>query len=206
MHPEFWNIWTSIIPLTVHIQLMLINTSSPKFTQHSLPERLMLTGVFCACIFSQLCSAVYHIFHSVAPHALFNLDLVGVCCMSFGSPWLYVNAHGTQGLGIYMLVLFSVMMVCILKLAKASLRNEIAACEPWILALASVGNYPTLNRPITTIATATIFIAYLLFYRLHFPERFLQPGAADGRIWSSHVLWHVAVFIGQLGYISTTFN
>ena len=67
----------------------------------------MLTGVFCACIFSQLCSAVYHIFHSVAPHALFNLDLVGVCCMSFGSPWLYVNAHGTQGLGIYMLVLFS---------------------------------------------------------------------------------------------------
>jgi predicted membrane channel-forming protein YqfA (hemolysin III family) len=201
-HTEFWNIWTSIIPLTVHIHLMIINVAS----QHSLQNRFMLAGVFCACIFSQLCSAVYHIFHSVSPQALFNLDLAGVCCMSFGSPWLYVNAYGTDGLGIYMLALFSLMIVCIFKLAKASLRNEIAACEPWILALASVGNYPALNRPVTTISTATIFIAYLLFYRLHFPERFLQPGTADGKIWSSHVLWHIAVFIGQLGYISTILN
>ena len=197
-HNEFWSIWTSIVPLAVFVYLMLADASS---------QPLMVTGVFIACITCQLCSAIYHVFHCVslrATKALYNLDLAGVCCMSLGSPWLYVTAYGTSGLMIYTSALFSLMIACLVMLTRATIRNEIAACEHWIIALSSLGNYPALHRPITTLATAAAFVGYLLFYRLHFPERFLRPGAADGKIWSSHVLWHCAVFASQLCFVMST--
>jgi predicted membrane channel-forming protein YqfA (hemolysin III family) len=197
-HNEFWSIWTSIVPLAVLVYLMLADASS---------HPIAVSGVFIACITCQLCSVIYHTFHCVslrATKALYNLDLAGVCCMAFGSPWLYMNAYGTSGLTIYMSTLFSLMIVCLMMLARATIRDEIAACEHWIIALSSLGNYPALHRPITTLATAAAFVGYLLFYRLHFPERFMRPGAADGKIWSSHVLWHCAVFASQLCFVMST--
>jgi predicted membrane channel-forming protein YqfA (hemolysin III family) len=195
-HNEFWSIWTSIAPLIVLVCLMLADVS--------LHGVCMATGVFAPCIACQMCSAIYHTFHCVslrATKALYNLDLAGVCCMSFGSPWLYVIAYGTEGLAIYMSVLFSLTTTCLLMLVRATFRNEMATCEHWIVALAMVGNYPALHRPITTLATATAFVAYFVFYRLHFPERFMQAGYADGKIWNSHVLWHCSVFVSQLCFV-----
>lgn len=186
------------MPLVVFVHLY----ASHDVSTHRNP--LMVTGVFFACISCQLCSAVYHTFHCVslrATKALYNLDLAGVCCMSFGSPWLYMTSYGTDGLWVYTAGLFSLMATCLCMLGMATIRNEIAACEHWIIALSLVGNYPAFHRPATTLATAAAFVGYLLFYRLHFPERFMRAGAVDGKIWNSHVLWHCAVFASQLCFV-----
>ena len=112
-HDEFWNIWTSIAPLA--ILLLMLQTDTPK----SAP----VAGVFFACIASQLCSTVYHTFHCIslrATRALYNLDLAGVCCMSFGSPWLYMNAYGTDGLAVYLCALFTLTSSCMLMLLRST--------------------------------------------------------------------------------------
>ena len=70
-----------------------------------------------------------------------------------------------------------------------------------ILVLAAVGNYPTLRLPLATAGTVIVITAYILFKNLHFPERHFPQYAATGQIWHSHVLWHCAVFAGQLCYV-----
>lgn len=202
-HPEVLNILTSIAPLAIFTHSLL--TTRRDYPSHS--HQLMSTAVHVACIVCQMCSFIYHAFNSISSKAarvLYCLDLVGVCCMSLGSPWLYITAIGVQGLGIYTTVLFTCMAWCLWCLAQCVLRDKRETPERWIMVLSAIGNYPALTRRTTAVASVTILIGYVLFYRLRFPERFIP--ATRGRISVSHALWHCAVFIGQLGFISSTYT
>ena len=199
MHPtthEFWNIWSTLLPLTILTYLMFLHLSL-----HPTP---LSTGVHVACVTCQLCSFIYHTFNSISPRvsrALYNLDLAGICCMSLGAPWLYASGYGEDGLEIYTVILFSLMTLCLLLLAKATILDQ-EPSQHWILVLSAVGNYPSLAHPTATAAALVILTGYIFFYRLRLPDRFLP--SATGKLWSSHVLWHCAVFAGQLGFVYTT--
>lgn len=186
MHPEFWNIWTSLLPLA-----LLIHIAIPQ------PNPIHL-----ACIICQLCSAIYHTFNSTTP-LLYNLDLAGICCMSIGSPHLYETVYGTDGLAQYTAVLILLTTICLALLIQSTLRHEVSTtCEPLILVLAAVGNYPALRLPTAAGGMAIVITAYILFKNLHFPECLFHT--APGKFWHSHVLWHCAVFAGQLCYVTVS--
>ena len=180
---EFWNIWTSVLPLAI-----LISLPNPS-------------TVHLACIICQLCSAIYHTFNFLSP-MLYNLDLAGICCMTLGSPYLYELAYGTDGLEEYTAILFLMTLTCFALLMRSTLRGEVSTtCEPLILVLAAIGNYPALRLPVAMTGMVIVLSAYVLFKNLRFPESLFPHFPAAGR---SHVLWHCAVFAGQLCYIHTT--
>ena len=182
---EFWNIWTSLLPLA-----LLVHVSLPR------PNPIHL-----ACIICQLCSTIYHTFSFATP-LLYNLDLAGICCMSVGSPYLYELAYGTKGLEQYTAILLLLTITCLALLIQSTLRREVSTtCEPLILVLAAVGNYPVLRLPLATVGMVIVITAYILFKNLHFPERLFPQYPSNGKIWHSHVLWHCAVFAGQLCYV-----
>ena len=186
MHPEFWNIWTSLLPLA-----LLIHVAIPK------PNPIHL-----ACIICQLCSTIYHTFNSTTP-LLYNLDLAGICCMSVGAPSLYELAYGTEGLEQYTAIIVLLTSICLALLIRSTLRNEVSTtCEPLILVLAAVGNYPALQLPVAAGGMAIVITTYILFKNLHVPECLFHT--APGKFWHSHVLWHCAVFAGQLCYVTVS--
>ena len=189
--PEFWNIWTSILSLTLIIYLLPIHTQMFNHTS---------IGVFISCIICQLCSTIYHTFCSVSP-ILYNLDLAGICCMSFGSPYLYFLAYGTDGLEVYTGVLVLVTVVCLALITKDTLYSKVSTHESCIIVLFVVGNYPAAKLPAAQMAVAIVISAYILFRCMRLPERLLSEPAA-GKIWHSHVFWHLSVLASQLCYIS----
>ena len=191
---EFWNIWTSILSLTILTYLFLIHGT---FDQPSI-------SIFIACIVCQLCSTIYHTFCYLSP-IIYNLDLAGICCMSIGSPYLYTIAFGTDGLEVYTAVLVSLVALCFILIAKDTICFEVATCEHWIMVLFVFGNYPAIKLPEAQAAVAIIVSAYVLFRCLHLPECILSSTTtttAAGKIWHSHVLWHCAVLASQLCYVS----
>ncbi len=201
---EIWNMWSAILPLGILAHLMLTNPP-PHHQSHTV--QLMHTGVYTACITCQLCSFLYHTFNPVSlriARALYNLDLAGVCCMSLGSPYIYAKGYGMNGLETYTAALFALMLWCHFLIAKATLKDQEATCERWIIALSALGNIPSLAHPTTATAAATILAGYVIFYRLCFPDCIIPM--ANGTPVSSHVLWHWAVFAGQMGYVWSTFN
>ena len=192
--PEFWNIWTSILSLTLLIYLFLIHNPSSS--------NIYSMGVFTACIICQLCSTIYHTFCSTFP-ILYNLDLAGICCMSFGSPYLYVLAHGTNGLDVYMNILIVLTAICLTLIATDTLHYKVPTHELCIIVLFAVGNYPAIKLPAAQAAVVIVISAYVLFRWLHLPESILSQPAV-GKIWHSHVFWHCAVLASQLCYVSLT--
>ena len=123
--------------------------------------------------------------------------------MSIGAPHLYELVHGTDGLAQYTAILILLTTICLALLIQATLRSEVSTtCEPLILVLAAVGNYPALHLPIASAGMAVVLTAYILCKNLHFPERLFPHCPAAGTFWHSHVLWHCAVFTGQLCYIT----
>lgn len=189
--PEFWNIWTSILSLTLLVYLLLIHTSSPNHTS---------ICVYAACIICQLCSAIYHIFCSMYP-LLYNLDLAGICCMSIGSPYIYGLAFGSDGLDMYVIMLCLFTGLCLALIAKDTFNNEVSTHEACIIVIFVIGNYPAIKLPAAQAAVAVILAAYVLFRCLRLPERMLSQSAV-GKVWHSHVLWHCAVLASQLCYVS----
>lgn len=190
---EFWNIWTSILSLTIIVYHMLIHN---QFDHPSI-------SIFIACIICQLCSAIYHAFCSVSP-IFYNLDLAGICCMSVGSPYLYFLAYGADGSEVYTAGLVSLTALCFVLIAKDTLCSEVATCEHWIMVLFAYGNYPAIRLPAAQAAVAVIVSSYVLFRMLHLPECLIPSSAAAGKIWHSHVFWHCGVLASQLCYVAHT--
>ena len=70
------------------------------------------------------------------------------------------------------------------------------------MTLAIVGNYASLG----SVAMLGFVVGYTVFFIGRFPECVLSPGAADGRIYNSHVLWHIMASLSQLRYVMKTFG
>lgn len=187
-HNEFWMIWTDALPACAFLALLVI--AAPTLQP-------LAAGVYAAVIISRLCSCAYHVYNCCsagAGRALLLLDRAGIACMALGSPWLFALAYGEPGLRAY------VAALCL-----AFAWSAASGFSPRsLVALAALGNYPALH--VAPGAVVLLALGYGGLYLGRIPERLLPEGAADGRIWNSHVLWHIAAACAQLLYVRTTFQ
>ena len=204
-HNEFWMIWTDLLPLCVFVALFVIHWRQTGVS--------LASGVHAGVILSRLCSLVYHVYHCCSLRAnqrLIYLDLIGICCMAFGSPWLYAVVYESYsfsdpGFRAYTTILTLQYACCVGLFTYAMLSGAHVARQPLLVVLAATGNYPALHHhdPLARWAVALFAGGYVLFYTLRFPECAFT--ASDGRIWHSHVLWHLAAAGAQLCFVVLTF-
>jgi predicted membrane channel-forming protein YqfA (hemolysin III family) len=226
-HNEFWMIWSEIAPLIVLTQVSIWYLSSEKF--FGLPEfyKVLTVGVHFAIFITRICSSSYHIFNCVSlrlNQTLINIDLIGICQGALGSPWFIATLAGTKTYTedvflVYTSLLFSNYVMCIIVfgyLLAYPNKNELLShiSITLLLILASIGNGPliiigfsssfsTSLRALCLCGSSSLFIGYMIFVS-HIPERFFTAGAADGKIWNSHVIWHNFVTISQICFMSST--
>lgn len=224
-HNEFWMIWTDVLPLVAFVGLFVVNIQSLRDREPF--QQTLVAGVYAAVIISRLCSLFYHVYNVVSlrlNQTLVFVDRIGICCMAFGSPWAFACANGTRSFRdgaffTYLCVLFAVFWLNVVLLA-ARVAGAEAFCVPppvaLLVALAVVGNYPAVQvcldggaggtlRALFACGALSFAVGYGVFLQARVPERWLRSGAADGKLWHGHVLWHVAASGGQLAYVLSTF-
>jgi predicted membrane channel-forming protein YqfA (hemolysin III family) len=212
-HDETFMIWTDMLPLLVFVVLWVVNVASPLFADRDPFYKTLVCGVYAAVVISRLCSLLYHVFKCVSQRAqcvLLNIDLTGISCMALGSPWLFAVANRVNTPAESSFICFCASILILF------LACHVAGASGQLILLAAVGNYPSVVialdptfvvvwRVHASAALATIVIGYALFYSGRWPERNMPPGAADAKIWNSHVLWHMSASVSQLAYVSMTF-
>ena len=228
-HNEFWMIWSDILPLCAFVVLFVVNIASETFEKRIFFSKCLVGGVFVAVIISRVCSSIYHIYNCYSlkvNQTMINLDLIGICCMAFGSPWVFANANKIESFLdprflIYTSVLFSIFAVCVLFLIFIFIDGGESSKwlkfrQPFLIVLAGLGNFPAIQlganddfpstwRVLVLLAVAGFIVGYSVFYICRVPEIFLKKGVSDGQIWNSHVIWHMVASTAQLCYILTTF-
>lgn len=226
-HNEFWMIWTEIAPLLILTHVSILYFFTQEF--YTLPDfyKVLTIGVHFAIFITRICSSSYHIFNCISfrlNQTLINMDLIGICQGALGSPWFIATLMQTKrytedSFLIYNSILFSNYIMCIIVFGyllaypnKNELLSQISITL--LLILAAVGNAPliiiafsssfsTTLRALCACGTASLFAGYMI-YASHIPERFLQLGAADGKLWNSHVIWHNFVTLSQICFMSAT--
>ena len=204
-HNEFWMIWTDIAPTCLFLGLLFVNVSSEHFAMQSPFHQILIVGVFLGTITSRICSSVYHVYNCVSLRAnqrLINVDMLGICFMAFGSPWVFARANDIQSSNDVRFVAYVFVLACFFACCAAAIATQSALRQPLLVALAIVGNYASLG----STAMLGFVVGYTVFFIGRFPECVLSPGAADGRIYNSHVLWHIMASLSQLRYVMKTFG
>ena len=216
-HNEIWNIWTDLAPGMLFAALFAVSLGSPSFASRTPFEQCLVSGVFVACICCRAGSTLTHIYNCVSlrmNQTLVYVDLIGISCMAFGSPWIYYVANGLDarrgdssdlgGMRSYVLLLGGILAVCLVTFSGlfASGKRPPKFWLPLLVLHAAVGNYPGLQmaldpsfpavwRLVSLVGVMGFLVGYVVFYTLRVPERWMKPGAADGKWWNSHVIWHV---------------
>jgi predicted membrane channel-forming protein YqfA (hemolysin III family) len=217
-HNEFWMIWTDAMPLCVFLMLAVAHWRQNGF------QLSLATGVHLGAILSRLCSCAYHVYNCCSLRAnqrLIHLDLIGICCMAFGSPWLYAVANqldtlsNNPGFLAYTGTLAIQYTCCVGLFAHMLLSSaDITKWrQPLLVVLAITGNYPVMrldashgaSTPLARSAVLLLLWGYVVFYTLKFPERLFTSIAFDGSVCNSHVLWHLAAAGAQLCFVAMTF-
>lgn len=225
-HNEFWMIWTDVAPGILFVIMFVVALSSPGFSQRPLFERWLVAGVFVSCIMCRAGSSIFHVYNCLSlrfNQTLIYVDLLGISCMAFGSPWIYAVASRSESFGdpdlmVYLCILGATFAACIGTFSVGLLRG---AKLPWfwlplLVAHAAVGNFPGLKlaidpgfpgiwRAFSLVGVMGFLVGYIFFYSLNVPERWMKPGTADGKWWNSHVIWHMCGVTSQLFYILSTF-
>lgn len=228
-HNEVWMIWTDLIPCVLFLVLFLVFISSNAFKELDTFYRWMGSGIYLAVFLCRLFSGIYHIYNCVSiaiNKTLINIDLIGICCMSFGSPWVFAVANKTESVGdtkfiAYLCVLFGMFLLCVTCFSYVLMKKITSgwwmlARQPLLVSLALAGNapsfivgfsaeFPTIWRTCFLVGPLGFVFGYVVFYISRFPECRCSKGAADGKVWNSHVIWHCIASIGQLFYVVTTF-
>ena len=203
-HNEFWMIWTDITPAFVFLGLLFVNVSSEHFATQSPFHQILIVGVFLGTITSRMCSSAYHVYNCVSLHAnqrLINVDMLGICFMAFGSPWVFAKANGISDPTDAAFVGYVAALILAFTCCVVAIVTQSALRQPLLVALAIVGNYASLG----STAMLGFVVGYTVFFIGRFPECVLPPGVADGRIYNSHVLWHIMASLSQLRYVMRTF-
>jgi predicted membrane channel-forming protein YqfA (hemolysin III family) len=228
-HNEFWMIWSDIFPLLSFCSIFGCFLLSNEFSQMGWFYRILCIGVYFGIISCRICSSVYHIFNCVSltlNRRLINLDLIGICNMAFGSPWIFCAAFGIRDplfvlFLVYLVILFLWYLACVSLFIHAMVSEKESPAltnlrQPILISLAVVGNSSSvvvvfsgrLNgywRLFCFLGVFFMGVGYVLFYINRIPERKFRLGCADGKIYNSHVLWHIFASIGQLFLLITTF-
>ena len=227
-HNEFWMIWSDIFPIIVFEYLYFVNRASESFQKRSLFLQCLVVGLYAAVILSRMCSCFYHIYNCVSldmNQRLINLDLIGICFMALGSPWIFAIANKSDRFGdpsflAYIAVLLSSFCGCIILLCLLFTGNVSGGWtrvrQPCLVILSIIGNFPAIQvgtdrgfspvwRSLSLLAVGGFLLGYAVFFAGRFPECLLPLGVADGKVWNSHVIWHIIASLAQLFYVMTTF-
>jgi predicted membrane channel-forming protein YqfA (hemolysin III family) len=210
-HNEFWMIWTDILPCIYFSWLYLQTCVSTQHMDYA------IHGLYFGVITSRIFSLSYHIFNCISVkinHSLLYLDMIGISNMVFGTPILYQNVVGNQHYSIYVYGIFGlyfttvfIFLYCAVK--QIDIQISYVYCQTLLVSLVVYGSIPLWIAPYSHdfmdyyVATIMLTFGYL-FYASAIPERFMMLGAADGRIWNSHVIWHNFVTLAQCLYIQNS--
>lgn len=211
-HNEFWKIWTDIFPIMYFICQFILYMKIHKID--------LKYGLYFGIISSRICSLIYHIFNCISlrlNQTLIYIDLIGVANMAFGSPYIFITVFDSDKhlLKYSVLLLFTycitvyVYLYMFFKNIPYHKTHFISQCL--IVSLGIIGNAPLFYMIYTQeyryseyeYASIVILFSYITFYLFNIPERFLCTGASDGKLWNSHVLWHIGVSVTQYLYLQT---
>lgn len=211
-HNEVWIIWSDIFPFMYFVY---------EFYHHLQQDMLYIKyGLLFGIMTSKLCSIIYHVFNCVSltmNQTLLYVDLIGIANMAFGSPYMYakimcVHYYNDNMFLIFCITLFS-MYVITVGIYAYFLYKQIPyyktkmLSQTLIVILGAIGNLPVFfireYDNAFVYANISILSSYFLFYLCALPERLLAYGATDGKLWNSHVFWHIGVFLSQYWYLHT---
>ncbi len=204
-HNEFWMIWTDIFPC-MYFSCLYIQTCMQMQQVDS-----NIHGLYFGVITSRIFSALYHIFSCMSVESnriLLYLDMAGISNMAFGTPILYCNVIGDD-IYYYLCTIFSLYSILIgsfiyCAIYDIDIQKSYIYCQSLLVLLVMLGSIPLWIVPYNIdfmdyyIATFFIVSGYI-FYASCIPERILSIGISDGKLWNSHVIWHLA----RLYYIVT---
>ena len=180
-----WVIVSDAVPLAWFVALAASDTANrDQF------RALLVWGVYSGIIVSRACSLIYHTFCELSDLLLY-VDLFGICCMVLGAPFVYVEAYhvlGWDDVGLrrYLWVLCVAFTVTVALLPFPRWRQSA------LVLLACTGNFAAFKHH---AAAVMWFGTGYICYRCNVPDRFL--GHIQTRVYHSHVLWHLAVSVGQ---------
>lgn len=215
---EFWMIWTDIFPVLLYSCMYLHWLHSPSYEKMDAFYRILAKGTYVAALASRGCSLIYHIFNPLSlqvNRTLINIDYMGITCMMFGFPWIYVNALHIQSYNDDRFVIFiyglASCFLCISSFLVWSTYTSLQIQQP-IIITASIG---TATSFLVLIDTNTQYIwkfhcasgtfcflfGYIAFYRLHIPDSIYNCLP----VFYSHIFWHNIVTLGQYMFLCTTF-
>jgi predicted membrane channel-forming protein YqfA (hemolysin III family) len=209
-HNEFWMIWSEIFPCLYfcmcYANYLRSNWCCCVWTTHAL---------YFGLITSRVCSAIYHIFNCVSTqmhNRLIYLDFIGISNMAITTPVFYLNIVGhNEYYHVYItsiasVYLFSLSIFVYSMMYNVDIDKSIAYCQGLLVFMAIMTCTPMMIVGIDMqlcryyISVACLATGFLI-YCARLPERLMKLGAADGKIWNSHVLWHCFVSVAQYYYI-----
>lgn len=201
-HNEVWKIWSDVFPLMYFICQMCI--SSNEFTKY---------GLYFGIISSKICSIIYHCSWNYQETFIY-IDLIGIANMAFGIPFIYEKISEKMpvyeyGSYISLLYITTVVIYAYLFYNMIPFHQTQIFSQCLIVCLGLIANIPICYTIIVhytehilfVYANLNVLLSYLLFYLLQIPDRFLGIKECEGKIWNSHVLWHLGVSITQYMYL-----
>lgn len=230
-HNEFLLIWSDLLPLLIYITMSIVHFTSTHFANAHHNLKLLEIGVFAGIIACRAGSTIYHIFNCAnlwASRNLIQIDLIGITFMSLVSPYFYILGDESieadvvfnNKFIVYCYLLFGLQTICLLVflynlIFGESNRTSILR-QPLLVLLAGVGNWagariminnnkPTRLRVHCGIAVVGLLVGYVLCFLNQYPERLFKSGVSDGKLWNSHVLWHLILFTGQMCFLTIPF-
>jgi len=220
-HNEFWMIWSDLFPVMyfswIFFNHIMYHEKSDRFHEFFLSE------LYLSVISSRVCSLIYHVFNCISikmNKTLIYIDYIGIANMAFSTPWLYIITFDVES---YEDTYFVLYLSCVMGAYTSCIAlylylfmNQISTdtihliCQYSLISLALIAAFPIYYAAIfhdmddghyyrmwSSIGLTTGYI----IYSSGFPETFLYDGVADGKIWNSHVLWHICVSVAQYLYI-----
>ena len=208
-HNEFWMIWSDIFPCMYFCMCY----SNLLMSEYCL--RIEFHLLYFGLITSRACSAIYHIFNCLScdiQNRLIYLDLIGISNMALSTPVIYLSVFNKVSYNdFYITFMFSnyALSLCVFMYSmifNVSIKNVMPYCQAILVFMAFIACSPfvfvNLNMQLWNYYVSMIVLSFgFVIYITNFPERLMNLGAADGRIWNSHVLWHCFVSLSQYFYI-----
>ncbi len=199
-HNEVWKIWSDVFPLMYFIIEMCI--SSNEVTKY---------GLYFGIISSKICSIIYHSSWKYQ-QTLIYIDLIGIANMVFGIPFIGTKISEKMHINyysIYVMYIITVSIYCYCFYNMIPFHQTQLFSQCLIVCLGLIANIPICYTIIVhhtehilfVYANLNVLLSYILFYLLQIPDRFFGIEFCEGKIWNSHVLWHLGVSITQYMYL-----
>jgi predicted membrane channel-forming protein YqfA (hemolysin III family) len=225
-HNEVWYIWTDLGPLLLFLIIAIYHINTNRFINADNNLRLLEYGVLIGIITCRATSTFYHIFNCVnlwTSQHLIQVDLIGIASTCLASPYFYILGNQNsadivfdENFVSFCTILFSIQGIATIMFLSNMIFGEsritLLLEQPILCAIAAYGNWsgvriimskaPFVLRAHCAAAIISLVLGYVICFLWKYPERLFPPGTSDGKLWNSHSIWHIMLFICQLSLLS----